>query len=81
MKKVNKDMTIAEVLKLDDSLADVFIGFGMFCIFCSAGASETVEEASMAHEIDLDLLLKKLNEVLAENEAAKANEKKGKKNQ
>lgn len=60
--KITKDMTIQEVLKLDESLAEVFMGFGMFCIFCEAGNSESVEEASTVHGIDLDLLLKKLNE-------------------
>lgn len=66
--KINKDMTIQEVLNLDENLADIFMGFGMFCIFCSAGASETVEEASQSHGIDLDLLLKKLNEQLNKSE-------------
>lgn len=60
--KINKDMTIQEVLKLDENLAEIFMGFGMFCIFCEAGNSETVEEASAVHGIDLELLLKKLNE-------------------
>ena len=31
---INKDMTIGEVLELDASLADVFMGFGMHCISC-----------------------------------------------
>lgn len=60
--KITKDMSIQDVLKIDESLAEVFMGFGMFCIFCEASSSETVEEASMVHGIDLDLLLKKLNE-------------------
>lgn len=61
-KEITKDMTIKEVLAVNKDLSDVFIGFGMFCIFCSAGESETVEEAAMVHDVDLDLLLKKLNE-------------------
>jgi len=60
--KITKDMSIQDVLKIDESLAEVFMGFGMFCIFCEASRSETVEEASIVHGIDLDLLLKKLNE-------------------
>ncbi len=64
---VTKDMTIAKVLELDQSLSDVFMGFGMFCVFCQAGSSETVEEAAAVHEVDLDLLLKKLNQQCAKN--------------
>lgn len=60
--EITKDLTIAQVLKLDGSLSDIFIGFGMFCIFCDAGNHETLEQASAVHDIDLDLLLKKLNE-------------------
>ncbi len=60
--KINKNMTIEETLALDESLADVFMGFGMFCIFCHMGSNETIEEASAVHEIDTELLLKKLNE-------------------
>lgn len=60
--KITKNMTIAEVLALDESLSDIFMGFGMFCIFCHMGSMETIEEACAVHEIDLELLLKKLNE-------------------
>lgn len=63
--KITKNMTISQVLELDEILSDVFMGFGMFCIFCGLGNSETIEQASAAHEVDLDLLLKKLNEQLA----------------
>ena len=55
-------MTISSVLKLDESLGDVFVGFGMFCIFCHLSEDETIEEACEVHEIDQDLLIKKLNE-------------------
>ena len=64
MKKITKNMTVAKVLELDISLADVFMGFGMFCIFCHLSEEETIEEACQAHEVDMDLLLQKLNEEL-----------------
>ncbi len=65
MNKITKNMTIAKVLELDESLADIFMGFGMFCIFCHLSEEETIEEACKVHDIDLDLLLQKLNEELA----------------
>ncbi len=59
---ITKNMVIDEVIKLDQRLGDVFMGFGMHCIFCHLGLEETVEEAAMVHEVDVDFLIKKLNE-------------------
>ena len=59
---INKDMIIDEVLELDDSLGEIFLGFGMHCIFCHLGMEETIEEAALVHQVDVDLLVKKLNE-------------------
>ena len=65
--KITKDMIIDDVLQLDESLGDVFLGFGMHCIFCHLGLEETVEEAAQVHEVDVDFLVKKLNEVYNQN--------------
>lgn len=65
MKKITKDMTIAEVLDIDPSLGEVLLGFDMHCIYCPMGRMETLEEACDAHGTDLEFLLKKLNEVLS----------------
>ncbi len=62
-KKITKDMIIDDVLQLDEKLGEVFLGFGMHCIFCHLGLEETVEEAALVHEVDADFLIKKLNEV------------------
>ena len=59
--EITKDMTISSVLKLDESMSDVFVGFGMFCIFCHLSESETIEEACQVHDIDADFLVEKLN--------------------
>jgi len=63
---ITKDLTIGAVLKMDDSLADVFMGFGMHCLYCPMSQQETLEEACSVHDIDVNLLVKKLNEKLAE---------------
>ena len=59
---INKDITIGEVLELDENLADVFMGFGMHCISCPVSQMETVEEACLVHGLECDFVLKKLNE-------------------
>lgn len=63
-KQVKKDMTIAEVLKLDESLKEVLMGFGMHCFSCPCALGETLEEASEVHDIDVNFLVEKLNEQL-----------------
>ena len=65
--QITKDMIIDDVLQLDESLGEVFLGFGMHCIFCHLGLEETVEEAAQVHEVDVDFLVKKLNEVYNQN--------------
>ncbi len=66
-KKIDKNMTIKQLLELDETLADVLMGFGMFCVLCHIADDETVEQAAMAHGIDVDFLLEKLNENLSQS--------------
>lgn len=63
MKKVviTKDMTIGEILNYKKNAKEILLGFGMHCFGCPISQAETLEEASMAHETDLDLMLKELN--------------------
>ena len=61
-KEITKDMTIGEVMKSNENLADVFMGFGMHCFSCPVSQMETIEQAAAVHGIELDFLLKKLNE-------------------
>ena len=62
MKQITKEMTVAEVLNINENLKDVLMGFGMHCFSCPCALSETLEEAAEVHEIDVEFLLKKLNE-------------------
>ena len=66
LKNVSKEMTIGEVLKMDDSLADIFLGFGMHCLYCPMSQQESLEEACDVHDIDVELLVKILNEKIEE---------------
>ncbi len=61
-KKITKDMTIGELLEVNDKLGEVLLGFGMHCFTCPVSQMETLEEAAMVHDIDIDFLIKKLNE-------------------
>lgn len=59
--KFTKEMTIKEALELDPRSAEVFSSFGMHCIACPVAGSEPIGEAAIAHGIDVDTLLEKLN--------------------
>ncbi len=61
---VNKNMKVADVMKLDSNLAQVFIRFGMLCYSCPFASQETIEQAAPEHGIDTDELVKALNEYL-----------------
>ena len=57
-----KDMTLGEVLMKKPEAQAILFGFGMHCFGCPVTQFETIEEAAMVHDVDLKLLLKKLNE-------------------
>lgn len=59
--KITKDMTIAEILKVNPILASVLEADGMHCVGCAASLDETLEMAVMVHDIDLKVLLTRLN--------------------
>ncbi len=62
MSTINKDMTIYEVLQLCPDIGPVFFEFGMHCLGCPISRGETVEQAAAAHNVDVEEMLKKLNE-------------------
>lgn len=60
---VTKDTTIGEILENKPQAQDVLVGFGLHCFSCPMSQMESIEEASMVHDIDLEFMLKKLNEL------------------
>lgn len=62
MTKVTKEMIIAEVLGMDRETAPVFMKHGMHCLGCPASSGESIEQAAMVHGINVDDLIKDLNE-------------------
>lgn len=61
MFKVEKDMTIGEILEKDNSIAKYLMDMGMHCLGCPSAQAETLEEACCVHGIDVDELLGKIN--------------------
>mgnify|MGYP002672270751 CR=1 FL=1 len=49
----------------DRQTAPVLMEVGMHCLGCPASQGESLEEAAMVHGIDADLLIAKINALLA----------------
>jgi hybrid cluster-associated redox disulfide protein len=60
-KKINKDMTFAELIKLNKNAAKKLADRGLFCGGCPMAQFETIEDGARAHGVDVDKLIKELN--------------------
>ena len=66
-KTITKEMIIDEVLRMDSDTAEILTDFGMHCLGCPSARGESLEDACMVHEIDVDELVNALNEVVKKN--------------
>lgn len=64
MAKINKDMTFNEVLRAYPDTVKVFKKYDMNCFGCLGAEAESIEYGALAHGVDLDRLLKDLNQAL-----------------
>jgi len=64
MAKIKKEMTFNEVLRAYPDTVKVLRKYGMNCFGCLGAEAESLEYGAVAHGVDLDSLLKDLNEVL-----------------
>ena len=62
---ITKEMTMGELLSIDRGVAVVLKNAGMHCIGCPSSIGESLEEACMVHGIEVDELLKNINEYFA----------------
>jgi len=60
--KVVGNMTFGEAIYLKSDVGKVLAEEGMFCGCCPRAMMETIEHGAKAHGIDINKLLKKLNE-------------------
>jgi len=59
---ITKDTLIGDLLKEKPESAEVLFQYGMGCIGCPSSQMETLAEAAQVHGIDLDELMKAINE-------------------
>ena len=66
MAKVTKDMLIGQLLQVDANIAPILMRAGMHCLGCPSSQIESLEEASMVHGLDADVLVNQINDFLGE---------------
>ena len=62
-----KDMIIGELITIDRGIIPILMNAGMHCIGCPSSQGETLEEACIVHGMDVNDLLKNINDYLASN--------------
>lgn len=62
--QATKEMTINELLMIDRGIGGMLMQNGMHCVGCPSAANETLEEASLVHNMNLDALLTDINSYL-----------------
>jgi len=63
MAEITKDMTIGEILRMKPEVAPVLMEAGMACLGCPSAQGESLEEAAMVHNMDIDMLMDKINQL------------------
>ncbi|MCR4863501.1 MAG: DUF1858 domain-containing protein [Ruminococcus sp.] len=65
MMTVTKDTRIGELLQLDTDVSPILLSIGMHCLGCPASQMETIEEAAAVHGVNVDELVKALNDKIS----------------
>lgn len=65
MTPITKDTVIGDILDIAPETAPIFLSIGMHCLGCPASRGETVEQACAVHNVDVDALLKRVNQVIS----------------
>ena len=62
MAQITKDTKIGELLQLDTDVSPILLSIGMHCLGCPSSQMETIEEAAAVHGVDVNELLKAIND-------------------
>jgi hybrid cluster-associated redox disulfide protein len=61
---ITRDMTIEQIIRRYPQTVAVFRKFGLDCMQCQIAAFEAVEDGAGVHRVDVDTLLRELNQVI-----------------
>ena len=57
-------MNIEEIIQKHPKTVEIFMKYGFHCLGCAAASFEDIEAGAIAHVIDVDELIKELNEAI-----------------
>lgn len=61
MKEIKKTDTISEAISKNPKAAKILYKEGLFCVGCGMAQYETIEQGCSLHGIDINKVLKKIN--------------------
>ena len=61
---ITEDMPIGQVLQEFPQTLNVFLSHGLMCVGCAVARFENIREGALAHGINVDALIKDLNQAL-----------------
>ena len=67
MDTITKDMGIMDIVTSHPETMEIFAEFGMGCIGCAAAHFENLEAGAKVHGIDVDAMVKAMNDKIKEN--------------
>ena len=62
MSAITAEMTIADIMHKKPEAAQILMSHGMHCLGCAISSAESLSDAAQVHGIDLNALLKELNQ-------------------
>ena len=62
---INSDMLISEIISKYPDAVYLLMNCGMGCVSCPASQMETIEEAAAVHGVNVDELVKALNDKIS----------------
>lgn len=65
-KMITKDMRIGDVVRKYPQTIEVFLRHGLMCVGCHVAQFEDIEQGARAHGIEVDRLMKALNQAVTE---------------
>jgi len=67
MQKITKDMSFIQAIQSHPKAAEVLAKYEMGCIGCMGAAGETIEQGAIAHGVEINELIKELNNLFKDS--------------
>lgn len=63
---ITKDMNILEAVQKYPEITTIFRKYGLGCVGCMVASGESIGEGLAAHGLDVEVLIKEMNELIAQ---------------